>query len=186
VKLVGQGPSVERRTTAPREVKTPGEHGQVIPVEQIRHIQIRRNGPQTTFRIDIEGEEGMDVRVLTDSGIEEVLGAVLVGREMETIEIFTLTFKPAVMEDGATFKFAKKLKPFVAKMSIEYQSWGGTTLAADISVPPMATLEEIFSELQKNLEESLDSPDLFQIFDKDGLARPLWGCRRYRIIPKED
>jgi hypothetical protein len=43
-KLTGEGSGVERRTIEPRIRMASGAAGQVIPVEKVRHIQIRRNG----------------------------------------------------------------------------------------------------------------------------------------------
>jgi hypothetical protein len=99
-----------------------GEIGQVIPVERVRYIQVRRNGPSTLLRIQIGGEEVQEVRVLSDSCIEEIIGEALVGLELQEIESYTLMVKPLVLEDGATFKFAKKMKPYLAILRIDYQT----------------------------------------------------------------
>jgi hypothetical protein len=49
-------------------------------------VQVRKNGPTKLIRVQIEGEEEVEVRVLPDSGIEEILAAVLTGLSLEEIE----------------------------------------------------------------------------------------------------
>jgi hypothetical protein len=65
------------------------------------------------------------------------------------------------------------------KISIEYPTWNDSWLAAGVMIPPMVTLDAIFAEFQKKVEEK------FQITDENGIAMKPWGKQRYRIIAKE-
>jgi hypothetical protein len=74
-------------------------------------VLVRRNGPTKLARVQVEGVEDVEVKVLPDSGMEEILAASLAGLSLEEIESFTLLAKPPVMEDGVTFRFSRKMNP---------------------------------------------------------------------------
>jgi hypothetical protein len=185
-KLVGDGSGVDKRTIESRLRMAPGAIGQEIPVERIRNIQIRRNDPAKRVRIPIEGEETVEIQGLEDSGIEEILGSELVELTLEEVVSYTLQVKPLAMTDGATFKFAKKMRPFQVTMNIEYQNWAGTTPRADVTVQPKASVEEVFAALQLKVDEKLDHPSLFHCVNNFGPAQPPWMNGQYRFWCGDD
>jgi hypothetical protein len=93
---------------------------------------------------------------------------------MEEVESFTLWEKPVFIEDGAVFKFSKKMKPAIAKMGIEYKSWNDEVLGEGVEVPPTATVIQVFKELQKRVGEKFDDPSLFNIVHEGGPVRAPW------------
>lgn len=74
-------------------------------VKDIRNLLIRKNGPMKLVRVQIEGEEDLETRVLPDSSVEEILGAAVARRNMEEIESFTPLVESVLLDDGVTYKF---------------------------------------------------------------------------------
>jgi hypothetical protein len=79
--------------------------------------------------------------VLEYSGIEEILGSALVGREMEEIVSFSLQVKPPAMTDGAVFNFGRKMRQYQVRMNIEYQTRDGF-FSSDLRRNPYRTVTQ--------------------------------------------
>jgi hypothetical protein len=105
---------------------------------------------------------------------------------MEEVVSFTLQVKPPAMTDDAVFKFSKKMRPYQVTMNIEYQNLAGTTLRADVTVHPQATIEEVFTALHLKVDERLDHPTLSQRVNNFGPAQPPWMNGQYRFWSEED
>jgi hypothetical protein len=147
---------------------------------------IRKNVPLKRIRIQIEGERAVKTQVLEDSGIEGILRSALVGRKLEEIERFSLQHRSPTMTDGAVFKFRRKMRPCQVRMEVQYQNLAGSMLRAQVTIPPRASIEELWAAMQLRIDERLDHPSLFRRGDERAPAHLPWGDGKSRFWSEVD